>query len=89
MYLAVDYQGGIEDAWSKVASFVPKLAAALDQLRVAPRIVTGLWYGLVAAVVGSVVVAVGGGGIRTMQGYWERAAGRAEERAPQLRQQVR
>jgi hypothetical protein len=27
--LAVDYQGGIERAWSNVASFVPKLAAAL------------------------------------------------------------
>jgi hypothetical protein len=33
-------------------------------------------------------VAVGGGGIRPMQRYWERAAGRAEERAPEFRQQV-
>jgi hypothetical protein len=62
--------------------------AALDQLQIAPRIVTGLWYALLAAVVGSVIVAVGGGGIRPMQRYWERAAGRAEERGPQLRQQV-
>jgi hypothetical protein len=29
MYLAVDFQGGIERAWSNVATFVPKLAAAL------------------------------------------------------------
>src|SRR5215213_8534937 len=29
MYLAVDFQGGIENAWSNVATFVPKLAAAL------------------------------------------------------------
>src|SRR5918997_826234 len=29
MPLAVDYQGGIENAWSNVATFVPKLAAAL------------------------------------------------------------
>jgi hypothetical protein len=27
--LAVDLQGGIENAWSNVATFVPKLAAAL------------------------------------------------------------
>ena len=29
MILAVDLQGGIENAWSNVATFVPKLAAAL------------------------------------------------------------
>ncbi len=62
--------------------------AALDQLQIAPRIVTGLWYAILAAVVGSVIVAVGGGGIRTMQRYWEQTASRAEQRAPQLRQQV-
>ena len=63
--------------------------AALDQLRIAPRIVTGLWYAILAAVVGSVIVAVGGGGIRTMQRYWERTAGRAEQRGPELRDQAR
>jgi Conserved TM helix len=62
--------------------------AALDQLRVAPRIVTGLWYAILAAVVGSVIVAVGGGGIRTMQRYWDRMVGKAEERGPELRQQA-
>ncbi len=62
--------------------------AALDQLQIAPRIVTGLWYAILAAVVGSVIVAVGGGGIRTMQRYWDQTASRAEQRAPQLRQQV-
>ena len=63
--------------------------AALDQLQIAPRIVTGLWYAILAAVVGSVIVAVGGGGIRTMQRYWERTASQAEQRAPELRQQAR
>ena len=29
MPLAVDFQGGISSAWSKVITFVPKLAAAL------------------------------------------------------------
>jgi small-conductance mechanosensitive channel len=29
LILAVDFQGGIENAWSSVATFLPKLAAAL------------------------------------------------------------
>jgi prepilin signal peptidase PulO-like enzyme (type II secretory pathway) len=62
--------------------------AALDQLQIAPRIVTGLWYAILAIVVGSAVVAIGGGGIKTMQRYWERATAKAEERAPQLKQQA-
>jgi mechanosensitive ion channel-like protein len=71
-----------------IAILVFAVFAALDQLQIAPRIVTGLWYALLAAVVGSVIVAVGGGGIRTMQQYWERAAGRAESRGPELRDRV-
>jgi len=62
--------------------------AALDQLQIAPRIVTGLWYAILAIVVGSAVVAVGGGGIKTMQRYWERTATKAEERAPELARQA-
>jgi hypothetical protein len=72
-----------------IAILVFAVFAALDQLQIAPRIVTGLWYALLAAVVGSVIVAVGGGGIRTMQRYWDQVAGRAEARAPELRDQVR
>jgi hypothetical protein len=62
--------------------------AALDQLQIAPRIVTGLWYAILAIVVGSAVVAIGGGGIKTMQRYWERTATRAEERTPELARQA-
>ncbi len=72
-----------------IAILVFATFAALDQLQIAPRIVTGLWYALLAAVVGALIVAVGGGGIGTMQRYWERAAGRAESRGAQLRDQVR
>jgi hypothetical protein len=72
-----------------IAVLVFAVFAALDQLQIAPRIVTGLWYALLAALVGSVIVAVGGGGIRTMQHYWERAAVRAESRGPELRDQIR
>jgi hypothetical protein len=34
------------------------------------------------------VVAIGGGGIKSMQRYWERATIKAEERAPKLKQQA-
>jgi hypothetical protein len=62
--------------------------AALDQLQIAPRIVTGLWYAILAIVVGSAVVAIGGGGIKTMQRYWERATTTAERRGPELTRQA-
>lgn len=54
--------------------------AALNQLKIAPEIVNGLFFGLVAIVAGSAIVAIGGGGIRTMQRYWDRVSGRLEER---------
>jgi hypothetical protein len=62
--------------------------AALDQLNIAPAIVQGLWYALLAIVVGSAVVAVGGGGIRTMSRYWERWADRAEAESPAIRREA-
>ena len=62
--------------------------AALNQLRIAPAIVNGLFYALLAIIAGSAIVAVGGGGIATMQRYWERSASKLEEQAPQARQQI-
>lgn len=53
--------------------------AALSQLEIAPWIVNGLFYAILAIVVGSSIVAIGGGGIQTMSRYWERAAHRAED----------
>lgn len=48
--------------------------AALNQLEIAPEIVNGLYYAILAIIVGSAIVAIGGGGIRTMQRYWERTS---------------
>jgi Conserved TM helix len=62
--------------------------AALDQLKIAPRIVTGLWYAILAILVGSAVVSIGGGGIKPMQRYWERATAKAEQRGPEFRQRA-
>ena len=63
--------------------------AALDQLQIASSIVRGLYYALLAILVGSSIVAIGGGGIQTMRRYWERAADRAELESNSIRQQAR
>jgi mechanosensitive ion channel-like protein len=62
--------------------------AALDQLNVAENIVVGLFYALLAIVVGSAIVAVGGGGIRTMSRYWERFALRAEQESGTIKEEA-
>ena len=62
--------------------------AALDQLEIAPNIVNGLFYAILAIIVGSAVVAIGGGGIQTMSRYWERFAQRAEQESSNVRSQA-
>jgi hypothetical protein len=62
--------------------------AALDQLNVAPAIVNGLFYALLAIVVGSAVIAIGLGGVDTMRRYWERAASRADSESTDIRQEA-
>lgn len=64
------------------------LFAALDQLGIAPAIVQGLFYAALAVIVGTAIVAIGGGGIKPMQSRWERALGRVESEAPRLTQEV-
>ena len=48
--------------------------AALDQLEIAPVIVHGLFYALLIVIVGSLVVAFGGGGIPVAREYLSRGA---------------
>jgi hypothetical protein len=62
------------------AIMVVGVFAALSQLRIAPAIVTGLFYALLAVVVGSAIVAFGGGGIPVARDYMRRAVERAESR---------
>jgi hypothetical protein len=62
--------------------------AALDQLRIAPAIVTGLFYALLAIVAGSAIIAIGGGGIRPMREQWEQAIDRLEDHTPRRRSPV-
>lgn len=70
------------------AILVIAVFAALDQLQIAPAIVRGLFYALLAILVGSSIVAIGGGGIKTMSRYWERAAQRAEVETSNVKQQA-
>ena len=56
--------------------------AALDQLQIAPAIVTGLFYAMLAIIVGSAVIAIGGGGIYPMRARWERILTKYDDEKP-------
>ena len=56
--------------------------AALNQLEIAPAIVNGLFYAILAVIAGSAIIAIGGGGVRPMQAKWEQMLDRAEQDAP-------
>jgi mechanosensitive ion channel-like protein len=68
------------------AILVIGIFAALDQLQIAPEIVNGLYYAILVIVAGSAIVAIGGGGIQTMRGYWERASRELEGTAREIKQ---
>jgi Flp pilus assembly pilin Flp len=60
------------------------LIAALDQLHIAAAVVNAVLYAVLAALVGIAIVAVGGGGIKTMSGRWEAVAARYDEEKPRV-----
>ncbi|RYG40364.1 hypothetical protein EON79_22725 [bacterium] len=62
--------------------------AALNQLAIAPEIVNGLFYAILAIVVGVSVVAIGGAGIVPMRARWEAALGAIEREAPKAIEHV-
>lgn len=62
--------------------------AALSQLNIAPAIVNGLFYAVLAVVTGSAIVAVGGGGIQPMRQRWENALTRYDEEKPRFQQEM-
>jgi Conserved TM helix len=61
--------------------------AALNQVDIAPAIVNGLFYGILAVIAGSAIIAIGGGGIMPMRRKWEEYLSRAEQEAPRIREQ--
>lgn len=64
------------------------VVAALDQLHIAQNVVNALLYASLTAVVGVIIVAVGGGGIKTMSSRWEAMAATYDEEKVQLQQQL-
>lgn len=68
------------------AILVVGIFAALNQLEIAPEIVNGLFYAILAIIVGSAIVAIGGGGIQTMRRYWERASSQMEDKGREIKE---
>jgi hypothetical protein len=62
--------------------------AALNQLQIAPAIVTGLFYAMLAIVVGSAVVAIGGAGVTEMRPYVRRALERVDSESSNMKQEA-
>lgn len=71
-----------------IAILVIGIFAALNQLEIAPEIVNGLFYAMLAIVVGTAIVAFGGGGIQTARRYWERASSSVETKTSEIRREA-
>lgn len=69
---------------ASIAILIVGVFAALDQLRIAEDIVNGLFYALLATIVGTVIVAVGGSGVTALRPYWERALDRADQATSEI-----
>jgi Conserved TM helix len=69
-----------------IAILVLGIFAALNQLRVAPEIVNGLFYAILLVIAGSLVVAFGVGGIPIARRYLEQWSMRADIKAREIRQ---
>jgi hypothetical protein len=67
------------------AVLVVGVFAALDELQIAPAIVVGLFYALLAIIVGATIVAFGGGGIPIAREYLQRWRTRGEQKANEIR----
>jgi hypothetical protein len=63
--------------------------AALDELHIAANVVNAVLYAALVAIVGVIVVAVGGGGVKTMSARWEAVASKYDEEKPRVQEQIR
>jgi hypothetical protein len=73
---------------ASIAIITVGVFAALSQLEIAPAIINGLFYAILAVVVGSAIVAIGGGGIQPMRQRWQNALDRYDEEKPRFRQEM-
>ncbi len=63
--------------------------AALNQLEIATNVVNAVMYAFLVAIVGVVIVAVGGGGIKPMTSRWEQTLAKYDEEKPKMAEQLR
>jgi MFS family permease len=80
----LSYGGAVSTTASAMIVLVG-VFAALSQLQIAPAIVNGLFYAMLAIVAGSAIIAIGGSGIQPLRAEWERALSHVHERAPRFR----
>ena len=71
-----------------IAIVVVGAFAALDQLQIAPDIVTGLFYAILAIVAGSAIIAIGGGGIAPMRQRWENVLQKYDDEKPNVQREM-
>ncbi|CAN5146877.1 hypothetical protein BH18ACT5_BH18ACT5_14750 [soil metagenome] len=71
-----------------IAVLTVGIFAALSQLEIAPAVVNGLFFALLAIVVGVLIVAVGGGGIQPMRERWGKALTRLDEEMPTAKREM-
>jgi len=71
---------------ASIAIMVVGVFAALDQLQIAPAIVTGLFYAVLITVSGIAVIAIGGAGIVPMRARWDSMLRRYDEEKGNVRQ---
>lgn len=68
-----------------IAVLVVGMFAALNELLIAPQIVTGLFYAILTIIVGSSVIAIGGGGIHPMRERWSNVLAKYDEEKPKVK----
>ncbi|MDB6067219.1 MAG: helix repeat-containing protein [Pedosphaera sp.] len=68
-----------------IAIMVVGIFAALDQVGIAPAIVNGLFYAMLAIIVGSAVISIGVGGIAPMRVVLEKLLGTVQREAPAIK----
>jgi hypothetical protein len=72
-----------------LAIVVVGVFAAMTQLNIAPEIVLGLYYAMLAIVVGVSVVAIGGSGIAALRPRWDSALNKIDQEVPRVRDEIR
>ena len=73
---------------ASVAIITIGIFAALSHVGIAPAIVNGLFYAMLAIIVGSAVIAIGGGGIAPMRQRWENVLQKYDSEKPARQQQM-